>query len=59
MIDPDDYDFYEDDSDCPDCFGEGGYNSCMEDCCPAVGGEEGCTDPVCWRVCGACRGVCP
>lgn len=44
---------------CHHCLGEGGYNACMEDCCPAVGGEDGCTDPACWRVCSVCRGETP
>lgn len=46
----------DDDEMCDECGGEGGWNSCMEDCCPMVGGEEGCDDPLCWRVCSACRG---
>lgn len=42
--------------DCWQCGGEGGWNSCMEDTCCAIGGEEGCTDPLCWRVCDICKG---
>lgn len=41
---------------CPNCGGEGGYASCVEDCCPYVGGEEDCDDPACWRRCGWCNG---
>lgn len=50
------FDDLDDDEDCWECGGEGGFNSCMEDCCPAIGGEDGCDDPVCWRVCPNCRG---
>lgn len=42
---------------CFECFGEGGWNRCAEDCCPVIGGEDGCDDPACWRVCGTCRGT--
>ena len=52
----DDPNFMDDDSECPECGGEGGYNSCMEDTCCAIGGEEGCDDPLCWCKCSACRG---
>lgn len=51
------YDYDESDDECPQCFGEGGWNSCMEDTCCAIGGEEGCTDPLCWRVCWHCKGL--
>lgn len=47
---------YDQDDECPDCGGEGGYPRCMEDCCPHIYGEEGCDDPACWRVCSTCRG---
>lgn len=43
--------------DCWQCGGEGGWASCFEDCCPAVGGEDGCTDERCWRECDVCLGV--
>lgn len=46
-----------DTDDCPDCGGEGGYNSCPEDCCPNFYGEDGCTDPICWRRCSVCKGT--
>lgn len=46
----------DEDGDCPNCGGEGGYASCVEDCCPYVGGEEDCDDPACWRRCGWCNG---
>lgn len=52
----DPYDFDGDDSECGECNGEGGYNSCPEGCCPHIWGEEGCDDPVCWRRCPACKG---
>lgn len=42
--------------DCAECGGDGGYNSCMEDTCCAIGGEEGCDDPACWRRCSSCGG---
>lgn len=41
---------------CEECSGEGGWNYCPEDCCPAWGGEEECSDPACWRVCPGCKG---
>lgn len=44
------------DNDCWQCGGEGGWNSCMEDTCCAIGGEEGCDDPMCWRRCDICGG---
>jgi hypothetical protein len=50
-------DFEDESGDCPECGGEGGYNSCMEDTCCAIGGEEGCDDPACWRRCAVCRGT--
>lgn len=50
-------DYYDDDEACWQCGGEGGWNSCMEDTCCAIGGEEGCTDPLCWRKCDICRGA--
>lgn len=54
---PDDHPYYDDaDEDCWQCGGDGGWNSCMEDTCCALGGEEGCTDPLCWRVCDICKG---
>lgn len=37
---PDYRDFYDDDETCWQCDGEGGWNRCQEDCCPAIGGEE-------------------
>lgn len=43
-------------AECPNCGGEGGYPSCVEDSCPHKGGEDGCDDPVCWRVCDWCKG---
>ncbi len=52
----DEYWDYDESDECWECGGEGGWNSCMEDCCMAVGGEEGCTDPICWRRCPNCRG---
>lgn len=48
--------FYDEDDECWQCGGEGGWNSCMEDTCCAVGGEDGCEDPACWRRCDICRG---
>lgn len=50
-------DYYDDDETCWQCDGEGGWNSCMEDCCPSIGGEEGCDDPMCWRRCDICKGT--
>lgn len=50
------WDDYEETDECWECGGDGGWNSCMADCCPAVGGEEGCTDRHCWRTCPNCRG---
>lgn len=44
------------DDTCWQCHGEGGWPSCFEDCCPAIGGEENCIDPACWRRCDVCRG---
>ena len=52
-----DYDDFDDSDECWECGGEGGWNSCLEDCCPMIGGEEGCTDPRCWRRCPGCRGT--
>ena len=49
-----DFDFGDDSDECWECGGEGGWNSCM--CC-AIGGEEGCDDPICWRVCPNCKGT--
>jgi hypothetical protein len=46
----------EDDEDCWQCGGEGGYPSCCEDSCPSIYGEEGCDDPACWRRCSVCHG---
>lgn len=51
-----DYDDYEEYVHCDQCGGEGGYASCMEDCCPYEGGEEMCDDPACWRRCDICEG---
>lgn len=56
MATPDEH-YYEEDTDCWQCGGEGGWNSCMEDTCCAIGGEEGCDDPLCWRRCDICGGV--
>lgn len=50
-------DFYDESDECWECSGEGGWNSCMEDTCCAIGGEEGCDDPVCWRTCPNCKGT--
>jgi hypothetical protein len=50
------YDHLDDDA-CQECGGDGGWNYCMEDTCCAIGGEEGCDDPGCWRVCPSCRGA--
>ena len=51
------YDHFGDDCDeCWECNGDGGWNSCMEDTCCAIGGEEGCDDPICWRRCPICKG---
>lgn len=47
---------YADWVDCWQCARRGGWNSCMEDCCPAAGGEDMCADPVCWRDCDICDG---
>lgn len=47
---------YDESDDCWECGGEGGWNSCMEDDCCAIGGEEGCDDPRCWRICPNCKG---
>ena len=41
---------------CQECGGDGGWNSCMEDCCAAIGGEDCCDDPRCWRTCPTCGG---
>lgn len=51
-----DNDDYGDWRTCWQCSGEGGWNSCMEDTCCALGGEEGCNDPLCWRRCDICKG---
>lgn len=51
-----DLDYDEADDECWQCSGEGGWNSCIEDCCPAIGGEEWCDDPACWRRCDVCQG---
>jgi len=52
-------DVYEDhdydDEECWQCGGEGGWASCVEDCCPYEGGEDACDDPVCWRRCDVCQ----
>lgn len=53
-FDSDDYDETEE---CWECSGEGGWNSCLVDCCPAWGGEEECSDPLCWRICPNCKGA--
>lgn len=50
-------DFYDDDDECWQCVGEGGWNSCQEDCCPVIGGEEMCMDLACWRRCDVCNGT--
>ena len=56
MHEPDfDYDEIETDE-CSECAGAEGYNSCMEDCCPMIGGEEACIDRRCWRRCECCGG---
>jgi hypothetical protein len=59
VSDPYEYDPADelDTDDCWECGGEGGWNSCMEDSCAALGGEEGCDDPRCWRMCPTCRGT--
>ena len=49
-------DYFDDDDTCWQCSGDGGWNSCLEDTCCAIGGEEGCDDPMCWRRCDICRG---
>lgn len=51
-----DYDYDADDDGCWQCGGEGGWASCMEDCCPCEGGEDMCDDPMCWRKCDICGG---
>lgn len=56
-VHPDNDPDYVETEECWQCGGDGGWNSCMEDCCPAIGGEEGCTDDACWRVCGNCKGA--
>lgn len=58
MSEPYEHDYADDmdSDDCWDCGGEGGWNSCPEDCCPHIYGEEGCDDPVCWRRCPTCKG---
>jgi hypothetical protein len=38
-------DFYDDSDECDECGGEGGYNSCPEDCCPHIYGEDGLRRP--------------
>jgi hypothetical protein len=53
---PYDPDEFDDSEECWECGGEGGWNSCMEDTCCAIGGEEGCDDPLCWRRCPTCKG---
>jgi hypothetical protein len=45
----------DDQDDCWQCGGEGGWASCMEDCCPYEGGEEACDDPACWVRCDVCN----
>ena len=63
MTAADEYDFdYDESDDCWECSGEGGWNSCMEDCCPAANGygmtgEEACEDPRCWKKCPNCKGT--
>lgn len=42
---------------CWRCGGEGGWASCIEDCCPLEGEEDACDDPACWRVCDVCHGT--
>ena len=54
---PYDDDWYDETDECWECSGEGGWNSCMEGCCPMIGGEEGCTDKHCWRTCPNCKGT--
>lgn len=61
MTEPDEMDedgrwFADDDDECGECGGEGGYARCAEDCCPHIYGEEGCDDPACWRRCSVCKG---
>lgn len=53
---PHPYDADDDDDTCWQCFGDGGWSSCFEDCCPYEGGEEMCDDPTCWRKCDICGG---
>ena len=48
-------DDFDQDDECWQCGGEGGWASCAEDCCPYEGGEEACDDPVCWRRCDICN----
>jgi hypothetical protein len=50
------WDDYDEHDECWECGGEGGWNSCLADICCAIGGEEGCSDPVCWRRCPNCGG---
>lgn len=52
-----DHDYADDSDECWECGGDGGWNSCMEDTRCAIGGEEGCDDPLCWRQCPGCRGT--
>ncbi len=52
---PDDYGV-EGGDECYECGGAGGHSSCVEDCCPIVGGEDACDDPACWRRCQTCGG---
>lgn len=56
MTDVYDEDDYSEFVECWQCDGEGGRPSCQEDCCPALYGEENCTDAACWRRCDVCLG---
>lgn len=35
---------------CPDCGGESGFLTCIEDCCSCASGDE------CWVACPSCEG---
>ena len=42
--------YWEDDDTCPECWGEGGWHDCGEDCCC-------CLRPAINETCGLCEGT--